>query len=89
MGTSQSYKIKSTPNWAKTKRAITHLSMPGNMNEANVGRFLGYFSRAISESHTFGGAGSAIAGNFIEFIANVRHQGWEQAIRQIDAGVGY
>ena len=49
MGTSQSYKIKSTPNWSKTKRAMTHLATPGNMNDANVNRFLGNFSRAVSE----------------------------------------
>lgn len=87
MGTSQSYKIKSTPNWAKTKRAITRLAAPGNMSEANAGRFLGYFSRAVSESQTFGGAGSTTVGNFIDFISDVRNLGWEQAVQQIDAQV--
>lgn len=87
MGTSQSYKIKSTPNWAKTKRALTHLAQPGNMSGANVERFLGNFSRAVSESGTFGGSGSAIVNNFLEFIASVRQDGWEHAIQQIDPNV--
>lgn len=87
MGTSQSYRIKSTPNWAKTKRAMTHLAAPGNMSAANVGKFLGNFSRAVSESQTFGSAGTATAGSFIEFITDVRNLGWEQAILQIDAQV--
>lgn len=89
MGTSQSYRIKSTPNWAKTKRAMTRLASPGNMNEANVGKFLGYFSRAVSESQTFGGAGSTTVSNLIDFIADVRNFGWEQAILQIDGQVDF
>ena len=84
MGTSQSYKIKSTPNWAKTKRALTHLAQPGNMNEANVERFLGNFSRAVSESHIFGSAGLVTVNNFLEFINSVRQNGWVEAIQQID-----
>ena len=70
MGTSQSFKIKSSPNWSKAKRAMTHLSTPGNMTEANATRFLGHFGRAAGESRTFGRAGSATASNFIEFIGN-------------------
>lgn len=87
MGTSQSYRIKSTPNWAKTKRAMTHLAVPGNLNAANAGKFLGNFSRAVSESQTFGGAGKSTTDNFLQFIADVRNLGWEQAIHQIDADV--
>ena len=87
MGTSQSYKIKSTPNWAKTKRAMTHLATPGNMNDANVNRFLGNFSRAVSEERVFGGAGGSSIGNFLDFIANIRDLGWEQAIQTIDPDI--
>ena len=87
MGTSQSYKIKSTPNWAKTKRAMTHLAAPGNMNDTNVNRFLGNFSRAVSEERVFGGAGGSSIGNFLDFIANIRDLGWEQAIQTIDPDI--
>lgn len=84
MGTSQSYKIKSTPNWAKTKKAMTHLAAPGNMNDTNVNRFFGNFSRAVSEERVFGGAGGTSIGKFLEFIASIRDLGWEQAIQDID-----
>lgn len=84
MGTSQSYKIKSSPNWAKTKRAITQLAKPGNMNDTNVNRFLGNFSRAVSEERVFGAAGGRSIGNLLEFIANVRNLGWEQAVQEIN-----
>lgn len=82
MGTSQSYKIKSSPNWAKTKRAITHLAKPGNMNDANVNRFLGNFSRAVSEERVFGDAGGKSIGNLLELIFNIRELGFEQAIQE-------
>ena len=81
MGTSQSYSIKPLPNWTKTKRALTHLAKPGNMNQANVGNFLGNFSRAVSENRIFGGAGSATIGNFLQFITDVKNNGWEAAIQ--------
>ena len=84
MGTSQSFKIKSSPNWSKAKRAMTHLSTPGNMTEANATRFLGHFGRAAGESRTFGRAGSATASNFIAFIGHVRNLGWEDVIRQVE-----
>lgn len=87
MGTSQSYKIKSTPNWAKTKRSMTHLAAPGNINDTNVNRFLGNFSRAVSEERVFGGAGVTSIGNFLDFIANIRDLGWEQAIQVINPDI--
>lgn len=84
MGTSQSFKIKSSPNWTKTKRAMTHLAKPGNMNDTNVNRFLGNFSHAVSEGRAFGSAGVNSIGNLLEFIANIREHGWEQVIQEIN-----
>lgn len=84
MGTSQSFKIKSSPNWAKTKRAITHLAKPGNMNDTNVNRFLGNFSHAVSEGGAFGSAGVNSIGNLLGFIANIREHGWEQTVQEIN-----
>ena len=81
MGTSQSYKIKSSPNWAKTKRAMTQLAKPGNINDTNVNRFFGNFSRAVSEEGVFGGAGGNSIGLLLEFISNIREFGMEQAIQ--------
>ncbi len=83
MGTSQSYSIKPSPNWTKTKRAITHLAKPGNMNQANVENFLGNFSRAVSENNVFGRAGGTAIGNFLQFITNIQNKGWELAIQEL------
>lgn len=83
MGTSQSYSIKPSPNWTKAKRAITHLAKPGNMNQANVGNFLGNFSRAVSENNVFGRAGGVAMGNFLQFITDIRDNGWEFAIQEL------
>ena len=87
MGTSQSYKIKSSPNWAKTKRALTQLAKPGNMNDTNVNKFLGNFSRAVSDNGVFGTAGGKSIGNFIGFISNIKEVGWEQAILEVNTEV--
>lgn len=83
MGTSQSYSIKPSPNWTKAKRAITHLAKPGNMNEANVENFLGNFSRAVSENNVFGRAGGAVIGHLLQFITDIKDNGWEFAVQEL------
>lgn len=85
MGTSQSFGLKSSPNWSSAKRAITNIAKGSGDNNRNSGNFMTSFAQALSGNvyrggggggHTsFGHAGARTAKNFVSLVNSVRGGG--------------
>ncbi len=78
MGTSQSLKLKTTPNWASAKRAMSTIVQHRNgINQQHVNNLLHNEARAIiHDSHSsYGRSGGRVVKNFVKFISSVRNNG--------------
>lgn len=85
MGTSQSFGLKSSPNWSSAKRAITNIVKGVGDNNRNSGTFMTSFSQALTGNvyrgggggsrSSFGHAGARTTKNFVSFVNSVRGGG--------------
>lgn len=94
MGTSQSFKLNSGPNWSQAKRAMTSITkQTGNPSKNNsslmrgINKGLGgslYRGRGSggggSGSHSFGKAGGASLNNLFSFISGVSSNGLDASL---------
>lgn len=86
MGTSQSLSLKTTPNWASSKRAMSTIVKHRNaITQQQVNSLLQKESRAIiHDSHrSYGRSGGRVAKNLIRFISSVRNDGLAAYIEQV------
>ena len=85
MGTSQSLKLKTTPNWASAKRAMTTIVQHRNeVNQQHVNNLLRNEARAIihDSNSSYGSSGGRVTKNFIKFISTVRNNGLAAYVEQ-------
>lgn len=86
MGTSQSHKLKTGPNWAEAKRSITSVANERGDNDENCKKFAYSFSNALGDDvyrnnrrrsgrSLFGNAGARMSNNLVSFIEDVRSNG--------------
>ena len=91
MGTSQSFSLKTTPNWTEAKRAMTALTKPEGRTQSNFNRYLGSFSRAVSSDggRIFGQAGARTSTKFVSLIGDIREHGLQQVVERLQAGINF
>lgn len=85
MGTSQSFGLKSSPNWTSAKRAVTNIVKGTGDNNRNSKNFLTSFSQALSGNvyrggggggrASFGHAGARTTKNFVSLINSIQGGG--------------
>lgn len=85
MGTSQSFSLKSSPNWSSAKRAITNIAKGAGDNNRNSENFMSSFSRALAGNvyrggggggrTSFGHAGAKTTKKFVSIVNSVRGGG--------------
>lgn len=85
MGTSQSFKLKSNPNWTSAKKALTRIvthkgdmennyrHLMVNMRDA-IGDSL-YIGEGVHGKHSFGYAGGAALKGFVGLVSSARNGG--------------
>ncbi len=92
MGTSQSLSLKTTPNWASAKRAMsTIVRHRHSVTQSQVNGLLHNVSRAIihDSNRSYGRSGGRVAKNFAQFISSVRNNGIEAFVEQVNPGVDF
>lgn len=89
MGTSQSFCLKSTPNWSSAKRAVTNIAKGEGDNSRNCANCMTAMSHALRGSlyrgeragggrggrSSFGRAGAKTVNNFVSLVNSVRSGG--------------
>lgn len=92
MGTSQSLKLKTTPNWASAKRAMSTIVQHRNgVNRQHVDNLLRNEARAIihDSNRSYGRSGGRVAKNFIQFISSVRNNGLAAYVAQVSPDTAF
>lgn len=92
MGTSQSLSLKTTPNWASAKRAMSTIVRQRNaVTQQQVNSLLRNVSKAIihDSNRSYGRSGGRIAKNFTQFISFVRSNGIEAFVEQVSPGMDF
>lgn len=86
MGTSQSFKLKSNPNWTSAKKALTKIATNQGDNNINCQRLMSNFRWALGDSlyaigsdrqgkYSFGRSGGVAIKGFIKFASDTRKNG--------------
>ena len=89
MGTSQSFKLNSGPNWSSAKRAMTSIAKQTGNTERNMSSFMSGMNKGLGNSlyrgkgnhagggrsNSFGKAGGNRLNNFMSFISGVNSNG--------------
>nr|WP_298560663.1 hypothetical protein [uncultured Prevotella sp.] len=92
MGTSQSLKLKTSPNWSSAKKAMTKIVRHRNeVTQPLVRNFLRQLSRAIvADSHgSYGRSGGKVASNFINVISSIRKDSLQSYLGQVAPDTNY
>lgn len=92
MGTSQSLKLKTSPNWSSAKKAMTKMVRHRNeITQPLVRNFLRQLSRAIvADSHgSYGRSGGKVAGNFINVISSIRNDSLQSYLGKVAPDTNY
>lgn len=86
MGTSQSFKLKSNPNWTSAKKALTKIATGQGDNDVNCQRLMSNFRWALGDSlyvggggrqgkYSFGRSGGVAIKGFLKLASNTRQNG--------------
>lgn len=94
MGTSQSFKLNSGPNWSNAKRAMTSITKQTGNSSKNNSSLMRGINRGLGgslyrghrggngggRSHSFGKAGGSRLNNFLSFISGVASHGLAESL---------
>lgn len=81
MGTSKGYIPPKSPEWRQAKGAVTRMSGT-NYSKDNARKAIGKYAEAYSKTHLGNSSFSNVAGNFLNFLNDIKNDGFDSTIEK-------